>query len=255
MKSPLAVIATYNEADNIRGLVARIGSLEVEIDILIVDDSSPDGTGQIADRLAAQFSSIYVLHRTRTKGLGPALCQGFSWALDRGYEKILNLDGDLSHNPDDIPFLLSTAEKADLVIGSRYVNGIRVINWPPHRVALSLLAASYVCALTGMPIKDPTSGFRCFRREALRFALSKPPLSVGYSIHFELLHRIWRHQMRVTEVPIFFTDRVEGTTKMNTRIIMEALWITPRLLIQNRLRRSAGRDRYVNRQSVENHLT
>jgi dolichol-phosphate mannosyltransferase len=238
MNATVAVIATYNEAGNIRRLIKKIRSLACEIDVLIVDDNSPDGTGEFADELAARLPSIYVLHRVRRDGLAAALWHGFSWSLDRGYRTIINLDGDLSHNPEDIPMLLSMAENADLVIGSRYANGIRVVNWPPRRLALSLAAAAYVRAITGMPIQDPTSGFRCFRKEALSWALREAPISCGYGVHIELLHRIWRAQMRVREVPIFFTDRVEGSTKMNGAIIVEALWVTLRLLMENRFRRS-----------------
>jgi dolichol-phosphate mannosyltransferase len=245
MKSAVAVIATFNEAANIRSLVEKLLSVASDIHLLVVDDNSPDGTGRIVDELARNSDSIHVIHRAKVEGLGPALSEAFSWALERGYEKIVNLDGDLSHNPKDIPLLLSMAEKSDLVIGSRYVDGIRVLNWPPRRLALSLGAAAFVRAITGMPIRDPTSGFRCFRREALHLALSEPPISTGYSIHIELLHRIWSAQMRVYEVPILFTDRVDGSTKMNSGIIAEALWVTLRLLIANGLRRSPLRGRFL----------
>ena len=158
----LVIVPTYNERENLPPLVERIFSLPVEIELLIVDDNSPDGTGKLADELAAKNPRLHVLHRAEKNGLGRAYCAGFAWALERGYEFIMEMDGDFSHNPADIPAFLKAAETADLVIGSRYSNGIRVINWPLKRLMLSLSAAKYVRVVTGLPISDPTGGYKCF---------------------------------------------------------------------------------------------
>ncbi|MDB6037125.1 MAG: polyprenol monophosphomannose synthase, partial [Verrucomicrobiales bacterium] len=163
----IVIVPTYNERENLPNVVERLTTLPVPVDILVVDDNSPDGTGQVADDYAAKFDSVHVLHRTEKNGLGRAYCAGFAWALERGYEFIFEMDGDLSHNPADIPAFLTAAKSADLVLGSRYSGGIRVINWPLKRLMLSLAAAKYVLLITGMPITDPTGGYKCFRRNTL----------------------------------------------------------------------------------------
>src|SRR3954451_23813110 len=156
MSKTLIVVPTYNERDNLPPMVERLLKLSVPVDTLVVDDNSPDGTGKLADELAAKHPSIHVLHREQKQGLGRAYCAGFTWALERGYEFIMEMDGDFSHNPDDIPRFLEAAQNADLVLGSRYCNGIRVINWPLSRLMLSKGAAEYVRLITGMPFTDPT---------------------------------------------------------------------------------------------------
>lgn len=234
----LVIVPTYNERENLPTLVTRVLALPVAVDLLIVDDNSPDGTGQLADSLAAQHASIHVLHREVKSGLGRAYCAGFIWALKREYEFIFEMDGDLSHNPDDIPAFLKAAVNADLVLGSRYCNGIRVINWPLRRLMLSLCAAKYVQIITGMPFSDPTGGFKCFRRGTLQTIDLESVDSNGYSFQIEMTHKVWRQGMRIAEVPIIFTDRFHGTSKMSPKIVREALHITWRLLFQNRLHRS-----------------
>lgn len=234
----LVIVPTYNERDNLAPLVQRILKLPVTVHLLVVDDNSPDGTGQEADKLAASHPEIHVLHRPKKSGLGPAYCAGFQWALARQYEFIFEMDGDLSHNPDDIPAFLEAARTADLVLGSRYCNGIRVINWPLRRLMLSLAAAKYVQIVTGMPFSDPTGGFKCFRRETLKSIDLGDVHSSGYSFQIELTHKVWRQGLRIAEVPIIFTDRFQGTSKMSPRIVREALRITWKMLFQNRLRRS-----------------
>lgn len=231
----LIVIATYNERDNLPLLIDRIGSVECPLDILVVDDNSPDGTGDIAESLAASNPALNVLHRNKKEGLGPALRSAFVWSLKRGYDRVINIDGDLSHDPLDIPKILFAAKKADVVIGSRYFNGIRVINWPPRRLFLSLCAAKYVQLVTRMPFKDPTSGFRCFRGTALAGILSEFPISHGYSYHIEVAFKAWAAGMNIVEVPIVFTDRIHGSTKLSKRIIAEALWIPWLLMAKNRV--------------------
>lgn len=234
----LVIVPTYNERENLPDLVQRVIALPVQVDLLVVDDNSPDGTGKLADDFARQHSQIQVLHRGKKSGLGRAYCAGFQWALERDYEFILEMDGDLSHNPDDIPNFLAAVQDADLAIGSRYCNGIRVINWPLHRLMLSLCAAKYVKVITGMPFTDPTGGYKCFRRRALRAIDLASVDSNGYSFQIELTHKIWRQGMKVVEVPIIFTDRFHGTSKMEPKIVREALRITWKLLFQNRLSRS-----------------
>ena len=233
----LVIVPTYNERENLPPMAQRLLALQVPVDMLVVDDNSPDGTGKIADELAANHSSIHVLHRAEKNGLGRAYCAGFAWALERDYEFIMEMDGDFSHNPDDIPKFIEAAQNADLVLGSRYCNGIRVINWPLRRLLLSTGAARYVRYITGMPFTDPTGGFKCFRRRALQSINLDGIRSNGYSFQVEMTHKIWRQGMKVVEVPIIFTDRFQGTSKMSGKIVREALWMVWRLWIQNGLRR------------------
>ena len=234
----LIIVPTYNERDNLPPLAARLLALPTPVDLLVVDDNSPDGTGQLADALAARHQEIHVLHRAEKDGLGRAYLAGFKWALARDYEFIFEMDGDFSHNPDDIPRFLEAARDADLALGSRYRNGIRVINWPLGRLLLSLGAAKYVQLITGMQISDPTGGFKCFRRRALQALDLEAVHSNGYSFQIELTHKLWRQGMKIVEVPIIFTDRFQGTSKMSQRIVREALWMVWRLWLQNGLRRS-----------------
>jgi dolichol-phosphate mannosyltransferase len=234
----LIIVPTYNERENLPALAEHLLKLSVPVDLLVVDDNSPDGTGKLADELAAKNSQIHVLHRPGKAGLGRAYIAGFKWALEHGYEFIFEMDGDFSHNPDDIPRFLAVAANADLAIGSRYSNGIRVINWPLRRLMLSLAAAEYVKIITGMPFTDPTGGFKCFRRRALASLDLDAVRSNGYSFQIELTHKIWRQGMRVAEVPIIFTDRFQGASKMSGAIVREAVWMVWRLLFQNRLRRA-----------------
>lgn len=234
----LVIVPTYNERDNLPRVVHRVFSLPVQVDLLIVDDHSPDGTGRMADEFSSRNPQMHVLHRPGKEGLGRAYCAGFAWGLERSYRFMLEMDGDLSHNPDDIPRFLEAAATADLVLGSRYAQGIRVINWPLSRLLLSLSAAQYVRLITGMPFSDPTGGFKCFRRGALEAIDLQSIHSNGYSFQIELTHKIWRQGLRVAEVPITFTDRFQGTSKMSSHIVREALWMVWRLWLQNGLRRS-----------------
>ncbi len=234
----LIVVPTYNERENLPALADRLLSLAVPVDLLVVDDNSPDGTGRLADELAAKHPQIHVLHRPGKAGLGRAYCAGFKWALERDYEFIFEMDGDFSHDPNDILRFLDAVKEADLVIGSRYSNGIRVINWPLRRLMLSLAAAKYVRVITGMPFSDPTGGFKCFRRRALESLDLDAVKSNGYSFQIELTHKLWRRGMKIAEVPIIFTDRFLGQSKMSGGIVREAVWIVWRMLFQNGLRRS-----------------
>ena len=233
----LVIVPTYNERENLPPLAARLLALPVPVDILVVDDNSPDGTGKLADELAARHPQIHVLHRTEKNGLGRAYIAGFAWALERDYEFIFEMDGDFSHNPDDIPKFLEAARDADLVLGSRYCNGIRVINWPLRRLVLSMGAGLYVRLITGMPITDPTGGYKCFRRRALQALDLQNVRSTGYSFQIEMTHKLWRIGMKIVEVPIIFTDRFLGTSKMTTKIMREAFVMVWRLWAQNGFRR------------------
>jgi dolichol-phosphate mannosyltransferase len=208
------------------------------VELLVVDDGSPDGTGEIADALAAKHPSIHVLHRKEKNGLGRAYLAGFAWALERDYDLIMEMDGDFSHNPDDIPKFLEAAANADLVLGSRYCGGIRVINWPLKRLLLSTSAARYVQIITGMPISDPTGGFKCFRRNALQAVGLETIRSNGYSFQIEMTHRLWMNGYRVAEVPIIFTERLQGHSKMSGNIVWEALVMVWSLWIKSSFRRS-----------------
>jgi len=237
MNKTLVVVPTYNERENLPPLAQRLLALPSAVDMLVVDDNSPDGTGKVADELASRQPSIHVLHRQEKNGLGRAYIAGFKWALEHGYEFVFELDGDFSHNPDDIPMFLEAAHGADLVLGSRYLNGIRIINWPLSRLMLSKSAAKYVQLITGMPFTDPTGGYKCFRRRALEAIDLEQVRSNGYSFQIEMTHKLWRQGLRVVEVPIIFTDRFQGHSKMSGHIVREALLMVWSLLFQNKLRR------------------
>lgn len=238
----LIIVPTYNERENLRPLTERVLKVDPQLELLIVDDNSPDGTGKLADELASGQPRLHVLHRESKAGLGRAYIAGFLWALERDLEFIFEMDGDFSHNPDDIPSFLAAAQDADLVLGSRYRNGIRVINWPLRRLMLSLCAARYVRVVTGMPFTDPTGGFKCFRRRALKSVDLQAVRSNGYSFQIEMTHKIWRQGLKIAEVPIIFTDRFQGTSKMSGKIVREALVMVWRLWMQNGFRRSPRRE-------------
>lgn len=237
MNNTLVVVPTYNERENLSPLAQKLLGLPVALDLLVVDDNSPDGTGKLADELSAKNAAIHVLHRTEKSGLGRAYIAGFKWALGKGYEFVFELDGDLSHNPEDIPIFLEAAKHADLVLGSRYKDGIRIINWPLSRLMLSKGAAKFVQIVTGMPFTDPTGGYKCFRKRALQAINLEAIHSNGYSFQIEMTHKLWCQGMKIVEVPIIFTDRFQGRSKMSKRIMVEAFVMVWRLLLQNKLRR------------------
>ncbi|MGD1083677.1 MAG: polyprenol monophosphomannose synthase [Verrucomicrobiota bacterium] len=241
MSNTLIIVPTYNERENLPKMVGRLLNLAVPVDVLIVDDNSPDGTGKMADEFAAKHPAAHVLHRQEKRGLGRAYLAGFAWALERDFEFIMEMDCDFSHNPEDIPKFLEAAQNADLVLGSRYCGGIRVINWPLRRLLLSTGAALYVRLITGMPFSDPTGGYKCFRRRALQSLELETIRSDGYSFQIEVTHRLWQKGMRVAEVPIIFTERFEGCSKMSGNIFWEALIMVWRLWIQCGFRRSPPR--------------
>ena len=231
----LIIVPTYNEKNNLPSIVEALGKLPV--DMLVVDDNSPDGTGDMADEFAKKHNYVHVLHRKEKNGLGRAYCAGFEWALKHDYEFIFEMDGDFSHDPGDIPHFIEAAENADLVLGTRYRGGIRVNNWPLRRLILSLGAAKYVKWITGMPFTDPTGGYKCFRRRALQSVDLTAVRSNGYSFQIEMTHKMWRQGLRISELNIIFTERVEGSSKMSWNIAWEAVWMVWRLWFQHGLRR------------------
>ena len=228
----LVVIPTYNERVNLSLIVPQILHQDPRIDVLVVDDNSPDGTGRLADELAAADARVHVLHRPAKAGLGKAYIAGFRWALERDYEFIIEMDADFSHDPKYLTDLLRAIEGADLVIGSRYRTGVNVINWPISRLLLSLGANQYARWVTGLPLSDSTGGFKCFRRKVLASIDLERVRSNGYSFQIEMSFRAWKKGFRLKEVPIVFTDRVEGQSKMNKRIVREAIWMVWWLRLQ-----------------------
>jgi dolichol-phosphate mannosyltransferase len=229
----LVVIPTYNERLNVPLIIPQVLEQDPRLEALIVDDNSPDGTGQLADEMSAASSRVHVMHRPEKAGLGKAYLAGFRWALDRGYDYILEMDADFSHDPKFLTQLLSAAQDADLVIGSRYHSGVNVINWPISRLLLSIGANQYARWITGLPITDSTGGFKCFRRKVLEAIDFERVRSNGYSFQIEMSFRAWKKGFRLVEVPIVFTDRVEGQSKMNKRIVREAIWMVWWLRLQS----------------------
>ena len=221
----LVVVPTYNERVNLPLIVPLVLQQDACIEVLVVDDNSPDGTGRLADEMAASNPRIHVLHRPGKAGLGKAYLAGFRWALERDYDFIFEMDADFSHDPKFLPEFLQAIETADLVIGSRYRAGVNVINWPISRLLLSLGANEYARRVTGLPLTDSTGGFKCFRRRVLEAIDFEKVKSNGYSFQIEMNFRAWKQGFRVVEIPIVFTDRVEGQSKMNKRIVREAIWM------------------------------
>jgi dolichol-phosphate mannosyltransferase len=221
----LVVVPTYNEAMNLPLLVPQILAQDPRIEVLVVDDHSPDGTGQMADQMALTESRVHVLHRPGKGGLGKAYLAGFRWALERDYEFIFEMDADFSHDPKFLPQFLEAAQHADLVIGSRYKTGVNVINWPISRLLLSLGANQYARWITGLPVEDSTGGFKCFRRRVLEAIEFERVRSNGYSFQIEMSFRAWKKGFRLVEIPIVFADRADGQSKMNKRIVREAIWM------------------------------
>ena len=228
----LVVVPTYNERENLPQIVPRILATDPRLEVLVVDDGSPDGTGAIADGLAAADPRVHVLHRTAKEGLGRAYLAGFHWALQRDYAWIFEMDADFSHDPKYLLDLLRKIEEADLVLGSRYASGVNVINWPMSRLLLSWFANKYVRWITWLPLTDATGGFKCFRRAVLEAIPLDKVRSNGYAFQIEMSYRAWKKGFRLAEVPIVFTDRVEGQSKMNKRIVREAVWMVWWLRIQ-----------------------
>ncbi len=225
----LVIIPTYNEKENLPLIVPEVLARDLRISVLIVDDNSPDGTGQIAAQMAAVNPRIHVLHRPEKAGLGRAYLSGFKWALERDFDRIFEMDADFSHNPKYLPEFLKATEDADLVLGSRYISGVNVINWPMSRLLLSYFANVYSRIVTGLPVRDSTGGFKCFRREVLDAIDLDNIHSNGYAFQIEMSFRAWKKGFRMQEIPIVFTDREQGHSKMSKHIVREAIWMVPKL--------------------------
>jgi len=221
----LVIIPTYNEQENLAELLARIFAQDLPLEVLVVDDNSPDGTGQLADELAARDSRVHVMHRAGKLGLGSAYVAGFRWALDHGFDAAFEMDADFSHNPDSLGDFLRELEKADLVLGSRYLHGVTVVNWPLSRLILSYAANVYSRIITGMPFKDLTGGYKCFRRQVLEAIDWSRVGSDGYAFQIEINFKAWRKGFRIKEIPILFVDRRAGASKMSRGIVGEAVWM------------------------------
>ena len=227
MSNALVVIPTYNEIENIELLLRDIISLQRDFDVLVVDDNSPDGTSAVVDKVAKEFpNNIFLLKRTSKLGLGTAYIAGFKWALKKQYDFIFEMDADFSHNPKDLLELYSACENenCDMAIGSRYVTGVNVVNWPMNRVLLSWGASRYVRLITGMKIDDTTAGFICYRREVLETINLDAIKFVGYAFQIEMKFKTYLSKFKIKEVPVIFTDRTKGTSKMSKGIISEAIF-------------------------------
>jgi dolichol-phosphate mannosyltransferase len=227
----LVIVPTYNERENIERLVSEVLAQDSRIDVLVVDDGSPDGTGAIVDGIAVTNPRVHALHRAKKLGLGTAYLAGFRWALDRPeYELVFEMDADFSHDPKHLPEFLQAAESADLVLGSRYRFGkVTVVNWPIARLILSYGANVYARAVTGLQLFDSTGGFKCFRREVLAAIDLDAVRSNGYAFQIEMSFRAWKRGFRIAEIPIVFVDRTEGESKMSGHIVREAVWMVWRL--------------------------
>jgi dolichol-phosphate mannosyltransferase len=221
----LVIIPTYNERDNVPRLVPLVLAQDERLDVLIIDDGSPDGTGAVADELAAETSRVHVMHREGKLGLGTAYLAGFAWGLERGYDWLFEMDADFSHDPAHLPQFIEALDDADLVLGSRYLEGrVTVVNWPITRLMLSYSANIYARIVTGVPLWDATGGFKAFHRRVLEGIDLDRVESEGYSFQIEINLRTWKRGFRIREIPIVFVDRTTGESKMSKRIIREAVW-------------------------------
>lgn len=226
----LVIVPTYNERFNIARLIPAVLAQDPSIEILVVDDGSPDGTGAIVDAIATNNPKVHVIHRAGKLGLGTAYIAGFRWALERKYDLVFEMDADFSHNPERLPEFLSAIREADLVLGSRYQDGhVNVVNWPMSRLFLSYAANIYARFVTGLPVFDTTGGFKCFRRNVLESIDLNSVKSNGYAFQIEMSFRAWKRGFRLMEIPIIFVDRTEGVSKMSKKIVREAIWMVWRL--------------------------
>lgn len=229
MKKSIVIIPTYNEIDNIKRLIPSIIEQLPEADILVVDDNSPDCTGAYVLELSRQDDRIKLIQRNGKLGLGTAYVEGFKYMLSNGYDLAFQMDADFSHDPKELPVMLMMIENYDLVIGSRYVQGVNVINWPMRRLLLSYFANKYTRFVTGLPVCDATGGFKCFRKEVLQSIALDDIKSNGYSFQIEMNFKAWKHGFRIKEIPIVFYDRTEGHSKMSKKIVREAVFMVWKL--------------------------
>ncbi|MCD6204221.1 MAG: polyprenol monophosphomannose synthase [Candidatus Marinimicrobia bacterium] len=234
----VVIIPTYNEKYNIKIVLDKIDNLNIDLDVLIIDDNSPDKTADVIKELQKSRKNLYLIERPKKLGLGTAYVKGFHWALEKGYKYILEMDADLSHNPDDLPRLIDACKQgADLVIGSRYSDGVNVVNWPIKRLLLSYSANLYTRIVTRMPVKDATAGFKCFKREVLESIDLERVKSSGYSFQIEMNFRAFKKGYSIKEVSIIFTERTEGQSKMSKAIVWEAVFMVWKLKILSLLGR------------------
>jgi len=238
MNKTIVIVPTYDEKDNVRPLSRSILQADPCVSVLFVDDNSPDGTGKIIDQLCAEDKRINVIHRPGKTGLGNAYVAGFRWALERDYDLVIGMDADFSHDPVEIPNFIKAMEECDVVVGSRYINGIRIINWPFSRLMLSKSASMYVRIITGIPVADPTSGYRGYRRKVLEEHNFESVMSSGYSFLVEMAHEAWIQGFRIKEIPIIFRERETGYSKISMPVFMESVMMVWRLLFRCGLRRS-----------------
>jgi dolichol-phosphate mannosyltransferase len=225
--SKLIIIPTYNEKENIEKIILKVFSLDIDFDILIVDDGSPDGTAEIVKKIQKTYSKkLHIVERTGKLGLGTAYIFGFKWALKNNYDYIFEMDADFSHDPDDLIRLYKACheEKGDVAIGSRYIKGVNIVNWPMSRLLMSFFASKYVKIITGMPIQDSTAGFKCYKRSVLEKINLEKIQFVGYAFQIEMKFTAWKYGFNVVEVPVIFTDRQEGASKMSGGIFFEAFF-------------------------------
>ena len=226
----LVIVPTYNERENVARIIEAVLAQDPRLSVLIVDDGSPDGTGAIVDEIAVRNDRVHALHRAKKMGLGTAYLAGFKWALARDYAYVFEMDADFSHDPGHLAEFLRRIPDADLVLGSRYRNGkVTVVNWPMSRLMLSYAANVYARIVTGLPLFDSTGGFKCFRRTVLETIDLDDVRSNGYAFQIEVSFRAWKKGFRIAEIPIVFTDRTEGESKMSKRIVREAIWMVWRL--------------------------
>ena len=227
MMSKLIIIPTYNEKENIEKIILKVFSLDIDFDILIVDDGSPDGTADIVKKIQKSYSkNLHIVERTGKLGLGTAYIYGFKWALKNNYDYIFEMDADFSHDPDDLIRLYKACheDKGDVAIGSRYIKGVNIVNWPMSRLLMSFFASKYVKIITGMPIQDSTAGFKCYKRSVLEKINLEKIQFVGYAFQIEMKFTAWKYGFNVVEVPVIFTDRQEGASKMSGGIFFEAFF-------------------------------
>ena len=230
MQRALVIVPTYNERENLPRLIPAILDQDARIEVLVVDDGSPDGTGAVADEIAAQDPRVHVIHRAGKLGLGTAYIAGFRWGLERGYDFLFEMDADFSHDPAHLPAFLEAIERFDVVLGSRYLHGrVTVVNWPIGRLLLSYMANVYARWVTGLPVADATGGFKCFRHKVLASIPLEKVESNGYSFQIEMSFRAWKRGFHLGEIPIMFVDRDVGESKMSKRIVYEAVWRVWRL--------------------------
>ncbi|CAA9340290.1 MAG: Undecaprenyl-phosphate mannosyltransferase [uncultured Gemmatimonadetes bacterium] len=230
MQRALVIIPTFNESENLPRLVPSVLSRDERLEILVVDDNSPDGTGRLAEEIAAAEPRVHVIHRAGKLGLGTAYIAGFKWGIERKYDILFEMDADFSHDPTHLPQFLEAVQDYDLVLGSRYLHGrVTVVNWPMGRLLLSYFANSYARWVTGLPIADATGGFKCFRRQVLEAIELDRVESNGYAFQIEMSFRAWKKGFRLGEIPIMFVDRDLGESKMSKKIVREAVWRVWRL--------------------------